>query len=295
MSVVRQEFGPTLPELVGPRVRALPRAAQLVLAAVAALVVVVLALVVLRGTEDTRAHAVVRAPIAYNLVYPPSLQRVRAHAGRDAAARDAAGHDRAAVVRRQAVHAAALPRRLDRDPHADEREHDHADARAVPRLHLARRRARQLQPPAGLRDPVPGEDRRPHDLRPPHDARPRRRHAAARGRSTSRCSPRGRPRSRASTRSARRRARSRPPSARFASAPSARERDDEGQVTFDDFAAVDMRVGRIVEVEDFPEARRPGVEAARRLRPRDRRQALVGADQELRARGARGAARDRAS
>jgi hypothetical protein len=81
MSVVREEFGPTLPELVGPRVRALPRAARLVLAAVAALVVVVLALVVLRGAEDTRAHAVVREPIAYNLVYPPSLQRVRPHAG----------------------------------------------------------------------------------------------------------------------------------------------------------------------------------------------------------------------
>jgi hypothetical protein len=81
MSVVREEFGPTLPELVGPRVRALPRAAQIVLAAVAALVVVALALAVLRGTEDTRAHAVVREPIAYNLVYPPSLQRVRAHAG----------------------------------------------------------------------------------------------------------------------------------------------------------------------------------------------------------------------
>ena len=32
---------------------------------------------------------------------------------------------------------------------------------------------------------------------------------------------------------------------------------DHGQVTFDHFAAVDMRVGRIVEVEDFPEARRP--------------------------------------
>ena len=30
----------------------------------------------------------------------------------------------------------------------------------------------------------------------------------------------------------------------------------DGQVTFDDFAAVDIRVGRIVEVEDFPEARR---------------------------------------
>ena len=31
----------------------------------------------------------------------------------------------------------------------------------------------------------------------------------------------------------------------------------DGQITFDEFAAVDIRVGRIVEVEDFPEARRP--------------------------------------
>jgi tRNA-binding protein len=30
-----------------------------------------------------------------------------------------------------------------------------------------------------------------------------------------------------------------------------------GQVSFDHFAAVDIRVGRIVEVEDFPEARKP--------------------------------------
>lgn len=29
------------------------------------------------------------------------------------------------------------------------------------------------------------------------------------------------------------------------------------QVTADDFAALDLRVGRVVEVEDFPEARRP--------------------------------------
>jgi tRNA-binding protein len=31
----------------------------------------------------------------------------------------------------------------------------------------------------------------------------------------------------------------------------------EGLITFDEFAAVDIRVGRIVEVEEFPEARRP--------------------------------------
>lgn len=29
------------------------------------------------------------------------------------------------------------------------------------------------------------------------------------------------------------------------------------EITFDDFERVDMRVGRVVEVEDFPEARRP--------------------------------------
>ncbi|MBJ7519233.1 MAG: tRNA-binding protein [Solirubrobacteraceae bacterium] len=29
------------------------------------------------------------------------------------------------------------------------------------------------------------------------------------------------------------------------------------EITFDDFLRVDMRVGRIVEVEDFPEARNP--------------------------------------
>ena len=81
MSVVRPEFGPTLPELLGPRIRALPRAAQLTLAALAALVVVALALVLVRGTEDTREQAVVGGPIAYNLVYPPSLVRVRPHRG----------------------------------------------------------------------------------------------------------------------------------------------------------------------------------------------------------------------
>jgi tRNA-binding protein len=31
----------------------------------------------------------------------------------------------------------------------------------------------------------------------------------------------------------------------------------EGTITWDDFAKVDVRVGRIVAVDDFPEARRP--------------------------------------
>jgi tRNA-binding protein len=29
------------------------------------------------------------------------------------------------------------------------------------------------------------------------------------------------------------------------------------EIVYDDFAAVDMRVGRVLEVEDFPEARKP--------------------------------------
>src|SRR5690348_1762304 len=31
----------------------------------------------------------------------------------------------------------------------------------------------------------------------------------------------------------------------------------EPEITFDDFLRVDMRVGRVVSVEDFPEARKP--------------------------------------
>ena len=31
----------------------------------------------------------------------------------------------------------------------------------------------------------------------------------------------------------------------------------DGTITFDDFAKVDVRVGRIVAVDDFPEARKP--------------------------------------
>jgi hypothetical protein len=77
MSVVRPEFGPTLPELVGPRIRALPRAAQVALAGLAALVVVALALLLVRDARDQRTTVVVREPTAYNLVYPPALERVR--------------------------------------------------------------------------------------------------------------------------------------------------------------------------------------------------------------------------
>src|SRR4051794_9570186 len=76
MSVVREEFGPTLPELLGPRVRALPRPAQVALAVLVALVVAGLAAAVLRRPPDNRTPVLVRGPIAFNLAYPPGLRRV---------------------------------------------------------------------------------------------------------------------------------------------------------------------------------------------------------------------------
>jgi len=75
VSVVRPEFGPTLPELIGPRVRALPRAVR-ALVALAALIVLAAAALLLRDGRDTRPHAVVHAPVAFNLLYPKPLERV---------------------------------------------------------------------------------------------------------------------------------------------------------------------------------------------------------------------------
>jgi hypothetical protein len=70
MSVVRPEFGPTLPELVGPRVRALPRAARLALLALAVVVVLALAwAILLRGSSAPLHAVVVRRPLAFNFVY----------------------------------------------------------------------------------------------------------------------------------------------------------------------------------------------------------------------------------
>ena len=82
MSVVRPEFGPTLAELVGPRVRALPRPAQVAACAAVVVLVVALGLLALRlGAGEPRAAVVVREPVAFNLVYPEGLRRVAARPG----------------------------------------------------------------------------------------------------------------------------------------------------------------------------------------------------------------------
>src|SRR3954452_4155422 len=83
MSAVRPESGPTLPELLGPRLRVLPRALRLALAALAALVVVLaLYVVLLRGDAKAAKRAViVRAPVAFNFVYRAPFRKQPPQAG----------------------------------------------------------------------------------------------------------------------------------------------------------------------------------------------------------------------
>jgi hypothetical protein len=80
VSVVREEFGPTLPELVGRRLRVRTRAVWLAFAAVGAVAVAVAAWLALRPTPGEHG-AVVREPIAYNLIYTGALRRVAPRSG----------------------------------------------------------------------------------------------------------------------------------------------------------------------------------------------------------------------
>jgi hypothetical protein len=83
MSAVRPEFGPTLPELLGPRIRVLPRAVRLALAVLAALVVLLLLYAIfLRGDGPKAKRAViVRTPIAFNFVYRAPFRKEAPMAG----------------------------------------------------------------------------------------------------------------------------------------------------------------------------------------------------------------------
>lgn len=73
---VKPEFGPSLPELAGPRWRRLPRAARIVAAVLAILVVAGLAsLVVRRGADETAIVVDPAQGIAFNLRHGPALTR----------------------------------------------------------------------------------------------------------------------------------------------------------------------------------------------------------------------------
>jgi hypothetical protein len=78
--IARPEYGPSLRELTGPRVRALPRPVRLALFALPVLVVVLLvAVALLRSTPLTQA--VVRGPLTFNTRYDDRVERVPAGPG----------------------------------------------------------------------------------------------------------------------------------------------------------------------------------------------------------------------
>jgi hypothetical protein len=76
MSAVRPEFGPTLPELLAPRLRRLPRAGRLPLAVLVLLVLAGLVKLIAGGGGGAKLHAVVvREPVAANFVYRAPFHR----------------------------------------------------------------------------------------------------------------------------------------------------------------------------------------------------------------------------
>lgn len=83
MSAVRPELGPTLPELLGPRIRVLPRAVRLALAAVGALLVVLLVWALFLRGEGAKAKraVIVREPVAFNFVYRAPFRKEAPPAG----------------------------------------------------------------------------------------------------------------------------------------------------------------------------------------------------------------------
>jgi hypothetical protein len=91
MSVVRPEYGPTLPELLGPRLRALGRRGRLALGAGAIVLAAVVAAVLLLRNGDGRRNIVVERPVAFNLLAPAALQRVASRPGESLRLRTEAG------------------------------------------------------------------------------------------------------------------------------------------------------------------------------------------------------------
>ncbi|MEY2513230.1 MAG: hypothetical protein QOJ89_588 [bacterium] len=74
VTVVKPQYGPTLPQLV----RTLPRAQQLAAITLAVLIVAGAVLVALRARPD-ETHVIVRGAATFNLAYGPKLERVARH------------------------------------------------------------------------------------------------------------------------------------------------------------------------------------------------------------------------
>jgi hypothetical protein len=80
MSVVREEFGPTLPDLLGRRLGVPARMLWLGLAVAGVVAVAIVAWLMLRPTPG-QTPVVVRHPVAFNLIYTDALRRAAPRAG----------------------------------------------------------------------------------------------------------------------------------------------------------------------------------------------------------------------
>jgi hypothetical protein len=98
VSVVREEFGPTLPELLGSRLGVPVRRVWLALAVVGAVALAVVLWLALRPTPGQRV-VVVRKPVAFNLVYDGALRRLTPRAGEELRLQSRSGPPQSFVVR----------------------------------------------------------------------------------------------------------------------------------------------------------------------------------------------------
>jgi hypothetical protein len=80
MPVVREEFGPTLPELLGSRLGVRTRTLWWALAVACAIAVALAAWLSLRP-DPGRTNVIVRTPITFNLLYTDAVHRVASRAG----------------------------------------------------------------------------------------------------------------------------------------------------------------------------------------------------------------------
>ena len=99
MSVVREEFGPTLPELVGERLNVPVRTLWRALAALGAVVALVLVWLVFVRDTPGQAGVVVRQPVTYNLIYTDALKRVAPRTGETLRLQSRAGPPQSLAVR----------------------------------------------------------------------------------------------------------------------------------------------------------------------------------------------------
>jgi hypothetical protein len=99
MSVVRPEFGPTLPELLGSRVRALPRVVRIGLAGAALVALAVVVWLLVRPSPG-RSNVVVHGSAAtFNVSYTAPLHKAEPFAGEELRLLTRSGPEQSFVVR----------------------------------------------------------------------------------------------------------------------------------------------------------------------------------------------------